>query len=567
VLVAKNGRKVADRDRKDKSKKVKRRGTSPPLDGDWERYSSQALRTKDRKERSKSREEPPVVQDRSEYRFDSPPKDIPDGATSGGPTKVSNFSGPPGHATSTQSGALTSLSSVSESSAASTDSAVSSQTSLALICQQMGLSAEAAKAARELYVGNLPPGVDVNQLVEFLNAAMAALNANIKPGPPATKAWISTDGHYAFVEFRSMEEATNGMQLNGLNCLGYALRIGRPKTYPPELQNLVASQQAHSVLHHHNASAALVAAQQVMMPQMMSPGGMGMGSKESAHAQAIAAAACITGSKLDSSGSLIDRLCVLDLPHSLSEEKVRELITVFGPLRFFQFVRHDTTKTGICMFEYEDQTHQSSAIGHLNGLEIAGQKLCVMKAEDCVAAGLLADIMKGDTAKALGGELMRPQVPTRVIMLANLVVADELLDDKEYEEIREDVKLECQEYGDILSLEVPRPARGFSTDDVDQSDVGFAFVEFRTVESTTKAKKALSGRKFAGRTVEAHYFSERKYAARDLKAPAPCFTEDDSSLYNPSLSAHIKLDDANSDAESEDMKVETACCENGAITV
>lgn len=368
-----------------------------------------------------------------------------------------------------------------------------------------------------------------------------------------------------------MEEATNGMQLNGLNCLGYALRIGRPKTYPPELQSLVANQQAHSMLHN---SLGLSAAQHSLMPQMLPSGGL-IASKETAHAQAMAAAASITGTKIDASGSLVDRLCVLDLPQSLSEEKVRELITVFGPLRYFQFVRHDTRKTGICMFEYEDSLHQASAIASLNGLEIAGQKLAVMKAEDCVASGKLADIMKGDSAKALGGELMRSQVPTRVIMLANLVVADELLDDKEYEEIREDVRLECEEYGQILSLEIPRPARGFSTDEVDQSDVGFAFVEFRSVESTTKAKKALSGRKFAGRTVEAHYFSERKYGKKNFKAPAPNYLEEDSSLYSSELAplssgaaaaAAAAAADNSDDSEPEDMKVENGCLpQNGVI--
>ena len=34
------------------------------------------------------------------------------------------------------------------------------------------------------------------------------------PGPSITSAWIAADGHYAFVEFRSMEECANGFQLS-----------------------------------------------------------------------------------------------------------------------------------------------------------------------------------------------------------------------------------------------------------------------------------------------------------------------------------------------------------------
>ena len=44
-------------------------------------------------------------------------------------------------------------------------------------------------------------------------------------------AWISTDGHYAFVEFRSSEEANCGFLLNNISILGQPLKVGRPKTY------------------------------------------------------------------------------------------------------------------------------------------------------------------------------------------------------------------------------------------------------------------------------------------------------------------------------------------------
>lgn len=117
---------------------------------------------------------------------------------------------------------------------------VSATASAGAVCPSLlQLDPAATKAARELYVGNLPPNVEVPQLLEFLNAAMAAVGGALLPGPPAVKAWRSSDGHYAFVEFRTMEEASNAMQLNGLNCMGFNLRIGRPKTYPLELQHIV----------------------------------------------------------------------------------------------------------------------------------------------------------------------------------------------------------------------------------------------------------------------------------------------------------------------------------------
>ena len=41
--------------------------------------------------------------------------------------------------------------------------------------------------------------------------------------------------------------------------------------------------------------------------------------------------------------------------------------------------------------------------------------------------------------------------------LSNMVVADELKDDAEYEEIVTDIREECGKYGAVLSLKVPRP--------------------------------------------------------------------------------------------------------------
>lgn len=50
--------------------------------------------------------------------------------------------------------------------------------------------------------------------------------------------------------------------------------------------------------------------------------------------------------------------------------------------------------------------------------------------------------------------------PTEVLCLMNMVAPEELLDDEEYEEIVEDVKEECSKYGQVKSIEIPRPVDG-----------------------------------------------------------------------------------------------------------
>lgn len=49
---------------------------------------------------------------------------------------------------------------------------------------------------------------------------MRTMNLCIKEGEPIISTWISADGNFAFVEFRSPEEATNGFALSQINIHG-----------------------------------------------------------------------------------------------------------------------------------------------------------------------------------------------------------------------------------------------------------------------------------------------------------------------------------------------------------
>lgn len=71
-------------------------------------------------------------------------------------------------------------------------------------------------------------------------------------------------------------------------------------------------------------------------------------------------------------------------------------------------------------------------------------------------------------------------------------------------EIRDDVQEECEKFGKILSIKIPRPAGGSRQ----SAGVGKIFIKFETPESATKALQALAGRKFADRTVVTTYFPE-----------------------------------------------------------
>lgn len=66
------------------------------------------------------------------------------------------------------------------------------------------------------------------------------------------------------------------------------------------------------------------------------------------------------------------------------------------------------------------------------------------------------------------------------------------------------MKEECEKYGKVLGIKVPRPSGGSRQ----SNGVGKIFVKFDTPTSAGKALRALAGRKFADRTVVTTYFSE-----------------------------------------------------------
>ena len=64
-----------------------------------------------------------------------------------------------------------------------------------------------------------------------------------KPGQsPVLSVWLSGEQNFAFVEFLSAEDATNGLMLDGMEFMGQGIRVSRPSDYIPD-QSAAAGQQ------------------------------------------------------------------------------------------------------------------------------------------------------------------------------------------------------------------------------------------------------------------------------------------------------------------------------------
>jgi hypothetical protein len=74
--------------------------------------------------------------------------------------------------------------------------------------------------------------------------------------------------------------------------------------------------------------------------------------------------------------------------------------------------------------------------------------------------------------------------PSNVIQCKNMVTMKELEDEEDYEEICDDVWEECQNYGKVISIKIPRPeGKG-----VIVSGLGKVFVEFATKDGAAFAR-------------------------------------------------------------------------------
>merc|ERR1719235_821095 len=151
--------------------------------------------------------------------------------------------------------------------------------------------------------------------------------------------------------------------------------------------------------------------------------------------------------------SAIDhRLCLINIPLFVSEDRIKELLVTFGQIKFMALQKDEDGKsTGVAFFEYNDMMTQQQARTALEGLELGAKKLSVKRPEEVIKMGLVAREQK------LGARV----VPSKVLYLKNVVTREELMcDEATYQEICQDIRLEGEKFGPVISMEVPRPGHG-----------------------------------------------------------------------------------------------------------
>lgn len=328
-----------------------------------------------------------------------------------------------------------------------------------------------SRQAKRLVAHNLPSGINDEAIVNFFNLQLNGLNVT-EGSDPCITAQVSKDRSFALLEFKTASDATVALAFDGItmsddaqmgiqaeNGNSKGLSIDRPKDY---IVPAVADEAEFE------------------------PGVVSSVVPDTAN-----------------------KICIANIPLYLTDEQVTELLVSFGELKAFVLVKDNSTgeSRGIAFCEYTDSAQATDiAVEGLNGMELGDKHLNVQRAS--IGNTQVSGLEMGVNAMSmLAGTTSQGLEDGRVLQLLNMVTPEELIDNEDYEEICEDVKEECEKFGRVLDMKVPRPAGGSRQ----SNGVGKIYVKFDTPESAGKALRALAGRKFADRTVVTTYFSEENF--------------------------------------------------------
>ncbi|CAN4084037.1 unnamed protein product [Withania somnifera] len=347
------------------------------------------------------------------------------------------------------------------------------------------ISQQATRHARRVYVGGLPPLANEQTISAFFSHVMIAVGGNSAgPGDAVVNVYINHEKKFAFVEMRTVEEASNAMALDGVVFEGVSVRIRRPTDYNPSLAAALGPSHPNP---HLNLTAA-----------GLTPGATGDVEEP-------------------------DRIFVGGLPYLLLKT-----------LRRFEVVKDRDTgnSKGYGFCRYQDPLVTDVACASLNGLKMGDKTLTVRRAtssgqvkseQECILTQARQHIAMQKMALEAGGmaipgteikPVVTAEIPTKVLCLTEVITPQELFDNLEYGEIMEDMREEGQKFGHLIDVVIPRP----EPDQPMIEGLGKVFLEYSDTVGCTKAKAALGGRKFGGNTAVAIYYPEDKYYDKDYAA-------------------------------------------------
>jgi len=347
-----------------------------------------------------------------------------------------------------------------------------------------GNADSSTKTLRELFIGNTPENTQEVVLTDFLNKALIQVGLTTGPGNPILQCRVSAK--FAFIELRSIEETNAALNITGIPFQGQMLKVGRPSKYVgPNTQTSTWQQ---------------------LTGQVPDP--------------------ALTGG-IDPSTKVYRELFVGNTAEGMNEVELQEFLGAAMSQVGLTTKEGNpilaTRLSGKFAFIELRSIEEANAALNLNGIPYMGMNLRVgrpskyngpqvahMDWAETLQKYLAGDMPKlSEAAAAPAPPAMGVAAPaaTKVIKLGNMVTAGDVASTEDHADIVEDTRDECSKFGQVLDVQIPRDGA---------PGTGFVFVAFADSAQAAAATAALSGRTFDGKRVEASYYDEAKFTARDF---------------------------------------------------
>ena len=351
--------------------------------------------------------------------------------------------------------------------------------------------AEQQRQAKELYVGNIPPGIAIFALIDKLNDVLVEMGATTMPGKPIVSGWLGGEGQFAFLQLRTAEECNNALSLNGYTIEGFQLKVGRPKG---ALGALTYGGSTSSMVHGP--------ATQFSLDDLA---GMGI----------------VVHPPLDES-TKVETLVLVGAPETADTNVLIRIMEQEANGEVEKYEEYISSQMGrkSIIFEFKDVKNQRLIASKYLAFD-RDFPLAIVRPEEAVAAGFINVRDEQFTSWA-----QRP-APSKILWMCNFPS----FAPNQETEFATEVRDTCNTFGPVRSLKVLTVNREKITVPIvgPEKDVTVVIVEFKSMKDASKCKRYLKG-------ASVYFLSETQFDSGVLDTfspnmePSPPVTPSEESL-------------------------------------
>lgn len=351
------------------------------------------------------------------------------------------------------------------------------------------------KSFRELFVGSIGTSNASEYVVlSFFNRAMRAAGLCLREGDPIIACRLHEK--YSFIEFRSDEECTNGMNMNGIPYMNNMLRIRRPEKYSGQFpvgktwQEFTAGKDINFDMTTKDVNATVVLLRPLpeVDPDTFNTREIFIGNTtESMTPQLL----------LDFFNGVLQ---CLGLSNSDEEDPVMS-VELQGRFAYAE-MRTSEDAANIMNFNHVPFFKQNLQIKR--PAKFSGFKEMPHYQYD----DILRMWQNGELKKITAGPV------SSVICISHVVTSlNELNDHVSFNRVMEDIRAECSTHGQILKVYIPRP----KDNPIYKNCVGKVFVQYSLEQSAIQAMLQLKGVKYVNRFIDVKFYPLEYFLKHDYE--------------------------------------------------